>query len=154
MIYENKEDRKKQSKAVAILQSKMPHRKLVETKEVFRINYDFTILNSDGLKVGVGEVKCRNYNAAFFKTHPWMFEVDRIESLYDNCMSKGFKVMLVLYTKDGVVFWVDMKDVLDWQSFEAAPDYMLTDNHGKKQADKRGILIPPEMLNEVITGDK
>ena len=149
-IYENREDRRKQSEAVKILQEKMGHRKLIETPEIYRINHDFTIHNKENLKTGVGEVKCRDYTAEFFEKEPWMFEVERIQSLYNNCEKLGFPVMLVLYTKDKIVFWVALKEVLKvWNELEPAPAHMMTDDHGKKLADKQGVLIPSKMLHRI-----
>ncbi len=149
-IYEDSEDREKQSEAIAIVREFLSHRIIIETPERFRINHDFTIHDQQHFKTGAGEVKCRRYTADFFRKNPWIFEVERINSLYNSCEKLGIMVMLVLYTKDKVVFWVALKDILKvWDSLEAAPDYMMTDNHGKKIADKTGILIPPEMLHEI-----
>ena len=147
-IYENNEDRKRQSEAVKIIRKRMPSRKVVETPEIFRINHDFVILNHLNLKVGIGEIKCRNYPAEFFKTNPWLFEIERIRSLYHAGEKVGFKVMLVLYTKDNLVYWVALKTLLEnWGSLENAPDYMMKNDHGDQPADKSGILIPFELLN-------
>jgi len=148
MIYENREDRLKQSEAVAIVQSKMPHRHLQETAEKYRINHDFVMLNEQGLKCGVGEIKCRTRDAAFFRKNGWLFEVERIESLHNNCERMGFPVMLVLYTSDKVVFWVKMSDMFE-QEMQKAPASWMKNNHGTEGVDKNGIIIPIEMMHEI-----
>ena len=154
MIYENKEDRKKQSEAVAILQEKWTGFDLVETPETFRINFDFKMMGKTGLTRGVGEIKCRNYDMDFFKRNPWLIEVERVQSLYKENDKRGIPSVFVLYTSDKRVLYISVKDVIEkMDEFEEAPLAMMKDNHGTKDANKTGVLVPFECLTVVEKED-
>jgi hypothetical protein len=155
MIYENKEDREKQSEAVAILQKKWSNFKLVETPELFRLNFDFKIFGKTGLTRGVGEIKCRNYDMEFFKTNPWLVEIERIHKLNRENDLRGIPSVFVLYTKDQRVLYISVKEIINnLYRFDKAPITMMKDNHGTQDCDKTGVLVPFECLKIVEKQDE
>ena len=155
MIYENKEDRKKQSEAVAILQKKWSKFDLVETPELFRINFDFKMFGKTGLTRGVGEIKCRNYDMEFFKTNPWLVEIERIKFLYVQNDMRGVPSVFVLYTKDKRVLYISVQKIVEnMDEFKEAPTTMMKDNHGTQDANKTGVLVPFSMLTVVEKQDE
>ena len=150
MIYENSEDRARQAECVREINSAWsPDVELIETPEEERLHHDFTMYDEEGSYCGSGEIKCRNYSASYLLGKGWLFEVERLDYLYD-WFGPGVPVLLVVYTSDNVALYVELMDVLDaLPDLTKAPASWMRDNHGKQSADKHGIIIPGKMLRSL-----
>lgn len=98
---------------------------------------------------GCGEIKCRTYDTLFFKKHGWVMDNVRIRNLRE----RGYpdeRVILGLMTLDNDVFIVSLEKLKrNKKQLKPAPQKCMKDDHGRKQSDRKGFIIPFNLLTKV-----
>lgn len=156
-IYENSNDRVAQHEAVDTIRyflNQHPFHEgrtvIAETKEGDRLSWDFEVF-SWGLRVGVGEVKCRNLTREQLMSAGWLIDADRLNALYKatGSQSRALDCMFVIRTQDDCVLYT----MLHWlvknrDELKDAPEHYTKDDHGSKSSPKRGLIVPPRFLRD------
>jgi hypothetical protein len=105
-----------------------------------------------GYRVGIIEVKCREYDAAFFEQRGYMIDHDKMEYLWKQ-NRLGFKAMLAVRSSDRYVFTAMIEDLVAgkgrWGT--PTPEMMGTTNHGKDQRkeSKEGHILPMDLFYNI-----
>lgn len=156
-IYENRYDRVRQSEAVDTIRYFLNHHPfhegrtvIAETAEDDKLSWDFEVF-SWGLRIGIGEVKCRNMTRDDFMEKGWLIDTDRLNTLYKATGGKdrALDCMFVISTSDSFVMYT----MLHWlvknrAELAPAPDHYTTDDHGTKDTSRKGLIVPPRLLRD------
>jgi len=123
-----------------------------ETKIELNLPQDYDIYHH-GRYVAVAEVKCRHrdmYTLDFFKKRDVLIKRKTMVRLYREHYKLGRHVLIVMRTSDKHIVYATMQDLLvDPDLMKKAPDGYCKDDHGKKDSDDAGMILPFSAFTEI-----
>lgn len=114
-------------------------------------DHDYDIWWRDS-KVGVVEIKCRQYPKSFFDQKGYLISRDKLAYLWSQDQ-KGYKAMLAVRTQDGFIYHAMIQDLVKYQHEWrlADPHMTATTNHGQGAKPPEICYILPMNLFSVLT---
>lgn len=100
-----------------------------------------------GLRVGVGEVKCRDRDLAFFEKNGWAIEQEKLTALR-TFEEDDMPVMLVLRTSDDQVLYVMMSTMLRHRKELRVEAGICRQSQSGGESSKLAVVIPGWMLTK------